>query len=215
MEYTKNLRLSKPSYDDDVDVQVLNINMDIIDDRLADEPYLPIKGGNVTGNVNFVNGASAKFVNGINDGAVRMQSDGTMDVGVATSDVVNKLNLSSRNRPTWSLGSDITKQIAMLDDIIVAQKLDRIGFVKFASGLIIQWGESDFNTSTYLDVTLPIACKVFIATCSDSIVNIRTRGDEFFVNWNSGYSNNNTSIRFLTTNTATGNFVWICIGKEV
>ena len=32
MEYTKNLKLSKPSYDDDVDVQVLNNNSDILDD---------------------------------------------------------------------------------------------------------------------------------------------------------------------------------------
>ena len=35
MEYTKNLKLSKPSYDDDVDVQVLNNNSDILDDFVA------------------------------------------------------------------------------------------------------------------------------------------------------------------------------------
>lgn len=33
MEYTNNLKLSKPSYDDDVDIQVLNNNMDIIDNK--------------------------------------------------------------------------------------------------------------------------------------------------------------------------------------
>ena len=39
MEYTKNLNLSKPSYDDDVDVQVLNNNMDILDDKIGTLPY--------------------------------------------------------------------------------------------------------------------------------------------------------------------------------
>lgn len=34
MDYTKNYNLSKPTYDDDVDIQILNKNMDILDDLL-------------------------------------------------------------------------------------------------------------------------------------------------------------------------------------
>lgn len=40
MDYTKNLRLSKPSYDDDVDIQIINTNMDILDDNISNLDYV-------------------------------------------------------------------------------------------------------------------------------------------------------------------------------
>lgn len=40
MDYTKNLRLSKPSYDDDVDIQIINKNMDILDDNISKLGYV-------------------------------------------------------------------------------------------------------------------------------------------------------------------------------
>lgn len=65
MEYTTKHKLSKPGYDDDVDIQVLNNNFDIIDNKLqsvsvtdntlhvGDNNYtlnfLPLTGGTVTG----------------------------------------------------------------------------------------------------------------------------------------------------------------------
>lgn len=100
---------------------------------------------------------------------------------------------------------------------IVASKLDRDnGYVKFANGFIIQWGLNWFlNQNTYADVTLPISCNVLIAICTDDISSTATRGDEFFVAWNSGFStsDNRTSIRFLANRGAAGNFTWICVGK--
>lgn len=100
---------------------------------------------------------------------------------------------------------------------IVASKLDRDnGYVKFANGFIIQWGLTWFlNQNTYADVTLPISCNVLVALCTDDSANTTTRGDEFYVSWNSGYSTggNRTSIRFLTNRGNVGNFTWICVGK--
>ena len=100
---------------------------------------------------------------------------------------------------------------------IVASKLDRDnGYVKFANGFIIQWGLTWFlNQNTYADVTLPISCNVLVALCTDDISSTATRGDEFFVAWNSGFSTsgNRTSIRFLANKGAAGNFTWICVGK--
>lgn len=99
---------------------------------------------------------------------------------------------------------------------IVASKLDRDnGYVKFANGFIIQWGLTWFlNQNTYCDVTLPISCNVLIALCTDDSASTTTKGDEFFVSWNSGFSNNNrTYIRFLSNRGNAGNFTWICIGK--
>lgn len=100
---------------------------------------------------------------------------------------------------------------------IVASKLDRDnGYVKFANGFIIQWGLTWFlNQNTYADVTLPISCNVLVALCTDDSASTNTRGDEFYVSWNSGYSTggNRTSIRFLTNRGNAGNFTWICVGK--
>jgi hypothetical protein len=99
---------------------------------------------------------------------------------------------------------------------IVASKLDRNnGYVKFANGFIIQWGLTWFeNQNTYKDVVLPINCNVLIAIATDDLSDVTTRGDEFFIAWNSGYSaNNRTSIRFLTNRGNAGNFTWVCIGK--
>ena len=98
---------------------------------------------------------------------------------------------------------------------IVASKLDaNAGFVKFANGFTIQWGLTWFlNQNTYCDVTLPIRCNVLVALCTDDSASTTTRGDEFYVSWNSGFSNNNrTSIRFLTNRGNAGNFTWLCFG---
>ena len=99
---------------------------------------------------------------------------------------------------------------------IVASKLDRDnGYVKFANGFIIQWGITWFEgQNTYCDVTLPISCNVLVALCTDDSASTTTRGDEFYVSWNSGFSNNNrTSIRFLANRGNAGSFTWICLGK--
>lgn len=99
---------------------------------------------------------------------------------------------------------------------IVASKLDaNAGFVKFANGFTIQWGLTWFlNQNTYCDVTLPIRCNVLVALCTDDSASTNTRGDEFYVSWNSGFSNNNrASIRFLTNRGNAGNFTWLCVGK--
>ena len=98
---------------------------------------------------------------------------------------------------------------------IVASKLDaNAGFVKFANGFTIQWGLTSFlNQNTYCDVTLPIRCNVLVALCTDDSASTTTKGDEFYVSWNSGFSNNNrTSIRFLTNRGNAGNFTWLCLG---
>jgi putative uncharacterized protein (fragment) len=99
---------------------------------------------------------------------------------------------------------------------IVASKLDKDnGFVKFANGFIIQWGITWFEAqSTYKDITLPISCNVLISVCTDDSGSVATRGDEFLLMWNSGFSNNNkNSIRFLANRVNAGSFTWICLGK--
>lgn len=40
MDYTKNLKLYKPSYDDDVDIQIINTNIDMLDDNISKLDYV-------------------------------------------------------------------------------------------------------------------------------------------------------------------------------
>ena len=62
MEYTKNLKLYKPSYDDDVDIQVINNNMDIIDNRVANvRNYLPLTGGTMVGDITLQVGVGLNY----------------------------------------------------------------------------------------------------------------------------------------------------------
>lgn len=99
---------------------------------------------------------------------------------------------------------------------IVASKLDRDnGYVKFANGFIIQWGITWFEgQNTYKDITLPVSCNVLISVCTDDSGSVATRGDEFMLMWNSGFSNNNrTTIRFLANRGNAGSFTWSCLGK--
>ena len=130
------------------------------------------------------------------------------------TDQINAI-LGSANWKDSPASTLVTIKNLLGQGAIVASKLDaNAGFVKFANGFTIQWGITWFlNQNTYCDVTLPISCRVLIAICSDDSAGISTRGDEFFVSWNSGFSNNNrTSIRFLTNRGNAGNFTWLCVG---
>ena len=126
-----------------------------------------------------------------------------------------KAILGSANWKDGPASTLVTIKNLLGQGAIVASKLDaNAGFVKFANGFTIQWGLTWFlNQNTYCDVTLPIACKVLVALCTDDSASTTTRGDEFYVSWNSGFSTNNrTSIRFLTNRGNAGNFTWMCVG---
>lgn len=127
-----------------------------------------------------------------------------------------KAILGSANWKDSPVSTLVTIKNLLGQGAIVASKLDaNAGFVKFANGFTIQWGLTWFlNQNTYCDVTLPIQCNVLVAMCTDDSASVTTRGDEFYVSWNSAFSNNNrTSIRFLTNRGNAGNFTWLCVGK--
>lgn len=126
-----------------------------------------------------------------------------------------KAILGSANWKDSPASTLVTIKSLLGQGAIVASKLDtNAGFVKFANGFTIQWGLTWFlNQNTYCDITLPITCKVLVALCTDDSASTNTRGDEFYVSWNSVFSNNNrASIRFLTNRGNAGNFTWLCVG---
>lgn len=153
-------------------------------------------------------GAYVKDANKNNTGLSLIKGDNT-------SKVIDFITANYNDSDTNKVLNLATLKSLLGQGAIVASKLDaNAGFVKFANGFTIQWGLTWFLTqNTYCDVTLPISCRVLIAICSDDSAGTSTRGDEFFVSWNSGFSNNNrTSIRFLSNRGNAGNFTWMCLG---
>lgn len=128
MEYTTKWRLSKPTYDDDVDIQVLNKNFDIIDDKLQsvsvtdntlhvdDNNYplnfLPLTGGTVTGDTEITgrltnNGKDVgKMFNGSGTIEVLLDWDKMKEVygsEMKTEQVYVKGVLTSVQMPSWCI----------------------------------------------------------------------------------------------------------------
>lgn len=159
MKYTKNLKLSKPDYADDVDVQVINNNMDILDDKIGDLPYLPLGGGTMKGNINFAN----KW-NGITYGR-------TCKIDLGPSGWLGQ------DKETISFYGELFKFYVKPSSTVVLIDSDNIyhkgrkvlfdggtntalnGYTKLSNGLIMQWGALDTDENTgYGDVgvvTLP------------------------------------------------------------
>lgn len=154
-------------------------------------------------------GAYVKDANKTNTGLSLIKGDNT-------SKVLDFITANYSDSDTNKVLNLATLKSLLGQGAIVASKLDKDnGYVKFANGFIIQWGLTWFlNQNTYIDVTLPISCNVLVALCSDDSAGTSTRGDEFYISWNSGYSTNNrTSIRFLANRGNAGNFTWICVGR--
>ena len=147
MDYTKNLKLSKPSYDDDVDVQVLNNNMDILDDHLKQtndkmNGYLPLAGGTMKGNIKVPYGVCLELSQADTDGAIEF----------------NTTSFSDKILPTLKLRADRLKfycpsgQEFVTDDTGVWFDGDMLirdlwtengrhsGYTKLSTKTMIQWG---------------------------------------------------------------------------
>lgn len=171
MEYTKNLKLSKPSYDDDVDIQVLNNNMDIIDNRVAGvRNYLPLTGGTMSGNITL------PFDVGLNyDSNHWLNFQQTNFKGVADTTLAMKGNRLKFYTPStkefvvqdsgayWNGKLLLTEDDKGAFDTIKESKLSYgSGYTKLNNGLLLQWGY--FNNTNIHDgnelgdvtVTLPL-----------------------------------------------------------
>lgn len=157
MDYTNNYKLSKPSYNDDVDVQVINNNMDILDDNLKRNDdkfnqYLPLSGGTMQGDIKLP----------YNIWAGLRSTRGASDVLCFANTTVNGTPLPSlvgrSERFTFYTPSDKT---FCIDDTGVSFDNDKCildsyteigrhsGYVKLSTGLCIQWGYVNPKGSTY------------------------------------------------------------------
>lgn len=95
-----------------------------------------------------------------------------------------------------------------------ARSIGNSGYIKFQSGLIVQWGRSNFGGEKYKDVSLPIVFPnaLFAAFASDSINNaVTSTSQAFCIAWSMGASDL-SKIRFVSNRDDTELFVWLAIG---
>lgn len=180
MEYTKNLKLHKPSYDDDVDIQVLNNNMDILDDRVGKLPYLPLAGGTMSGDIQL----PYNTWDGLH--STRSVSDARLkDVLCFANTTLNKKDLPSlvgrSERFTFFTPSDkafwIDDDGVYFDNDSLIRDLYTIndefsGYTKLSTGLLLQWGFVNPKGSTYnvqhATFKLPMASRSYAVVTSRS-----------------------------------------------
>lgn len=162
MDYTNNYKLSKPSYNDDVDIQVINNNMDILDDNLKRNndkfnQYLPLSGGTMQGDIKlpYNTWAGLHSTRGVSDERLN-------DVVCFANTTLNGVQLPSlvgrSERFTFYTPSD---KMFCVDDTGVWFDNDELirnvythltefsGCLKLSTGLLLQWGFVNPKGSTY------------------------------------------------------------------
>lgn len=149
MEKTTNYKLYKPSYDDDVDIQILNNNMDILDDNLKHnndkfKQYLPLSGGKMQGDIMLPNeramrydpNTCIKFIIQNELKTIRLEGE--------------RLSFNTPNDKHFKV--DDTGLNFDGDNVILDSYTDigrHSGYVKLSTGLCIQWGYVNPQGSTY------------------------------------------------------------------
>lgn len=156
MDYTKNLNLSKPSYDDDVDIQILNNNMDILDDNLQRtnaklNNYLPLVGGTMKGNINVPYGKGLGLGQTGANGFINFNTTSFHEVVLPTLTMkADRLKFYCPNGKEFVVDDDGVwfNNGALIRDMYTSND-EFSGFTKLSTGLLIQWGFVNPKGSVY------------------------------------------------------------------
>lgn len=220
MEYTANLKLFKPSYDDDVDIQVINHNMDVLDNEIKKagdidlsqyalkKDYLPLAGGAMKGNIQLPEFIGLMF--GTKSNLNFSNSNGNEILNINA----DKLNCNIAGKPFTIVGNSITYDG---NDLIIASK--GTNFVKLSNGLAFQWGfinKPDKATWTNV-ITLPTPMNTnnYVVVCSRDASTgsgITTQPDRFG-DYAITMSHTTTSFTLsLYQVSARSGYAWLAIG---
>ena len=216
MEYTKNLRLSKPSYDDNVDIQVLNNNMDLLDDKVGNLPYLPLAGGTMSGDIKVPYEVGLKYN--------------------ATNYIeFNETLFHEKEKPTAFIKADRLKYYTpsgkefVVEDDGVYFDNDKLirdrytdlhdfnGYTKLSTGVIIQWGfvNPTNNDGNVQHVTLktPMPTPNYVVLTSRSNYTQNVKPDQDVPSNNATFNLTKTGFDILCARSSRGQAVfWFVIG---
>lgn len=218
MDYTKYLKLYKPSYDDDVDIQILNKNMDIIDGKVGDLPYLPLKGGLMTGNIWLNRGVGLKYGNksGLNFTMTGWKGSDVETLSIDTEIIKfypnkNKSNVFLVDHEAIYYGG----KKALLDNATNIGLYK--GYTKFSNGVIIQWGfvePLDYEQNIqHVTFQTPMSNTSYVAFTSRSNDVLSTMPEQSDSECTASYNFTTTGFDIVCDNNNQGKKVfWLVIG---
>lgn len=223
MDYTNNYKLSKPSYNDDVDVQVINNNMDILDDNLKRNndkfnQYLPLSGGTMQGNIkvpantglwynatNYLNFYNTVF-NGVQKDTVLLKGDRFKYYAPSGKELV------ADDTGVW-----FDNDALIRDRYTIIQ--DFIGYIKLSTGVIMQWGfvNPSTNDGNIQHVTLqtPMPTPNYAVFTSRSNYTQNIKPDQDVPSNNATFNLTRTGFDILCARSSRGQAVfWFVIGGQ-
>lgn len=138
-----------------------------------------------------------------------------------TNNVLNAINVFSStsvfNSNKGSVGANdlnfikqTTAELATEGGGIIAQSLGTNGYVKFANGLILQWG-CKASAGTNTSVAFPIS---FVSACYMVLGNMSKPADHGYeMNIYPKHTWSISSFTMYTRNTDSSEFTWVAVGK--
>lgn len=225
MEKTTNYKLYKPSYDDDVDIQILNNNMDILDDNLKRnndkfKQYLPLSGGTMQGDITLPYNVGQ---------GIKYNASNWIEFNETSFNTVKKTTLSTK-ADRFKFYTPSGKEFVIDDtgswfdnDALIRDTLTNIedftGYVKLSTGVIMQWGFVNPSTSDgniqHVTLKTPMPTPNYVVLTSRSNYTQNIKPDQDVPSNNATFNCTNTGFDILCARSSRGQAVfWFVIGGQ-
>ena len=225
MEKTKNYKLYKPSYDDDVDIQILNNNMDILDDNLKRNndkfsQYLPLIGGTMQGSITLPYNVGK---------GIKYNESNWIEFNETSFNTVKKTTLSTKS-DRFKFCTPSGKEFVIDDtgawfdhNALIRDTLTNIedftGYIKLSTGVIMQWGFVKPNTSDgniqHVTLKTPMPTPNYVVLTSRSNYTQNIKPDRDVPSNNATFNCTETGFDILCARSSRGQRVfWFVIGGK-
>lgn len=225
MEKTTNYKLYKPSYDDDVDIQILNNNMDILDDNLKRnndkfKQYLPLSGGTMQGDITLPYNVGQ---------GIKYNASNWIEFNETSFNTVKKTTLSTK-ADRFKFYTPSGKEFVIDDtgswfdnDALIRDTLTNIedftGYVKLSTGVIMQWGFVNPSTSDgniqHVTLKTPMPTPNYVVLTSRSNYTHNIKPDQDVPSNNATFNCTKTGFDILCARSSRGQAVfWFVIGGQ-
>lgn len=225
MEKTTNYKLYKPSYDDDVDIQILNNNMDILDDNLKRnndkfKQYLPLSGGTMQGDITLPYNVGQ---------GIKYNASNWIEFNETSFNTVKKTTLSTK-ADRFKFYTPSGKEFVIDDtgswfdnDALIRDILTNIedftGYVKLSTGVIMQWGFVNPSTSDgniqHVTLKTPMPTPNYVVLTSRSNYTQNIKPDQDVPSNNATFNCTKTGFDILCARSSRGQAVfWFVIGGQ-
>lgn len=141
-----------------------------------------------------------------------LSANRTLSLDIDSLTALTNIDGTNDYIPIYDASATTAKKATVGDLVVVAESLSGDGYVKFANGLIIQWGRKALvGAGTTSTVTLPIAFpnNIFICFGGPSAINV---GLDSSSN-SAGKNGTSKSTILVTTDANGGGTTWIAIGN--